>query len=144
MNAAPIIVNANDSKTVLDQDAYLVAQYMYTGAPINVQAANLDANANAQYVMTQAQADAGQPAPTLGDNLQSADPTGLIKAAVDTYEGSGPPKGETLSQWVMAGAGNYSLIAFGAILALAALIYSQRDNVKTIVETAGKVAAVAA
>lgn len=93
----------------------------------------LDANGNATMK-----------SPTLAQNLASADPTGIVKAAEDTYNNSGPPKGKTISQWLMQGAGNYSLIAFGAVIAIAALIYSQRENVTAVVKQASKVAALAA
>lgn len=48
------------------------------------------------------------------------------------------------SSWIETHAANFSLIGFGAIIAIAALIYSQRDNITTVVKQVGKVAALAA
>lgn len=47
---------------------------------------------------------------------------------------------EGFGVWVQEHIGNFTLIAFGAVLAVAALIFSQRDNIKVAVSSASKIA----
>lgn len=58
--------------------------------------------------------------------------------------GSGSAVTNAVSNWAGANLANYGLVIFGALLALGALLISQRKNATTIIESVGKVAAVVA
>lgn len=68
----------------------------------------------------------------------------LGNVIMETGKAAGPAMGQSFTSWLMSGAANFSLIAFGAIIAIAALIYSQKENIATVVKQGAKVAALAA
>lgn len=47
----------------------------------------------------------------------------------------------SLGSWISSHAGNYGLVVMGALLALGALLISQRDNIEKVAAVAAKVAA---
>lgn len=148
MSTQPQIFDTSgmDSST-LNHAALLLSQNLSNGTPTSVTGPYADqliklagGQLNSQGLVTYSAPGFLQ---NTGTAIESADPTGLVKAAADTYNAAGPPKGQSISTWLMKGAGNYSLIAFGAIIAIAALIYSQRENVTAVVKQVGKVAEIA-
>lgn len=74
-------------------------------------------------------------------NVESADPTGIVKAAADTVQGSGPPTGTSVASWLTSHAANWSFMVVGAILVLGALLISQRETITHAVTTTAKTAA---
>lgn len=67
--------------------------------------------------------------------------TNPIGSAVD---GAEKITGDNITGWLTENAGNYGLVILGALLAVGALLISQKDNITTVVEQGAKIAAVAA
>lgn len=84
--------------------------------------------------------------PTLTDNLESTDPTGIIKAVKDTVNGAAQT-GASIAHpidTITKNLGNYAMMATGVVLVIGALLISQRKNITKIVKTGGEIAAIAA
>lgn len=135
-------------QATLPHAAYLLSQNLTNGTPTTVTGPYADQLVKLAGGQLNSQGLVTYSAPGVLSNtktaLEQVDPTGLVKAAADTYNAAGPSNGQSISSWLMKGAANYSLIAFGAVIAIAALIYSQRDNVTAVVKQVGKVAEFAA
>jgi hypothetical protein len=76
-------------------------------------------------------------AQALSTQITGSPTAGAVTAAATTTGTTAP-----ITSWISSHAGNYGLVVMGALLALGALLISQRGNIEKVVETAGKVVAV--
>lgn len=138
--------------TTLNQAALLLSQNLGNGTPTSVTgpyASQLVSLAggqlNSQGLVTSAD-------PSFLQNIGGAINSHLWGASIAQLTQDAKKAGAiassnpvtSLTSWIGTSAANFSLIAFGAVIAVAALIYSQRENIQTVVKQAGKVAALAA
>lgn len=87
-------------------------------------------------------------APGFLQNTGTAINDHLYGASADTLTKLGKQYGtvdasQSFGNWIETGAANFSLIAFGAVLAVAALIYSQKSNIQTVIKKGSELAALA-